>query len=145
MPGLGLANPQSVVDSAISATRLGSMSRNAKVITLEDEWALSQEQVDAGKEKFYQLAEALNCTDGLLPLTHAMDVLNSLNIFVDEVTMNDIRGQLEDKGVKSISFADITEIALFLLQQAFMASQQLSESKMNDEYYESPVLHEYKK
>jgi len=111
---------------------------------IEDEWALSEEQLATGKEKFYQLTESLGITDSLLPLEQTIEVLNALNIFVDEVTMSEIGNQLEEKGIKAISYADITEIALFLLQQASSAEQQETEGKFNEGYYDSPLYHDHK-
>lgn len=138
LPEIGLANPQSVMDLAVSSTRLQniqkSMSRtNVAFPTISNELLqqaklkfndiLYQERTRRGQ----QMAPANSIPD-TIPLDSLHIILSSVGIEISDFELDGIKGQLFERDIQQLAFADLVEIIAFIESEA-KVFEEFSEEK----------------
>lgn len=125
LPDLGLANPQQVLDVAITSTRM--LSSN-KVLSRANTPSrlFSREQIERAEQVFHRFSVA---DTGNINVHDLGKVLEDMGLVVSENDLFSVTEHLSSKSTFLLSLADVTEIAAYL--------QQLPEEMdIDGEYYE---------
>eukprot|EP00981_Chlorochromonas_danica_P010590 scaffold3290_cov165-Ochromonas_danica.AAC.33 len=121
MPGLALADPQSVLSSAVVAVRSEAASnRDSEAWQLE----LDDETKERLKESFESFAKMHHISVHDLP-----KVLSEARFIIDPRDIEDIVSQLQEKETHDLSVEDVLDIASFLLRNVALSPIGTAESQ----------------
>jgi hypothetical protein len=124
LPTLGLARPDEVLDFAISSVRLESMNRTMTTSNDENNMttieAVSMEQLQIGEEIFHKLADTFTAT---VRVQDVDLILQAMKLDINEFDLMLMKSQLTEKETYYLSFADITELAVFLANLQFQRKE----------------------
>ena len=130
LPQIGLADAQSVLDGAVSDTRLKSVEKSL----LRPQSPLrcfDSEDIDRAKARFAQIAASFsnntnthstntnntsnnNSNNNSIPVESIASVLAELHVTLDDKDLSELRTALDVKPGTNLLFADIVEIAAFM-------------------------------
>jgi hypothetical protein len=109
LPSIGLADPQSVLDSAITSIRMKSIEKTLSRPQTPF-LAMGQMDIERAKERF----RSLSGSSDFIPVHFLGEVLREMGLFVDEEDIEDLKASLDAKDGQGLCFADISEIAAFM-------------------------------
>lgn len=113
LPDVGLANPQQVLDVAITSTRMLSSNKVLSRANTPSRASFTREQIERAEQAFHKLAVA---DTGNISVHDLGEVLEAMGLVVNLDDLISVTEQLSSKSTFLLSLADVTEIAAYLLQ-----------------------------
>jgi hypothetical protein len=130
LPELGLENPESVLDYAISSTRLDNIQKSMSNTSLSIP-SIPSDLLEQVKYHFNEICKTRNSdlsASATIPVDVLGDLLYSVGLQISEFELDGIKSQLWEKDISTLSYADVIEILAFI-----QSEEKVYENEYNQE------------
>jgi hypothetical protein len=130
LPELGLENPESVLDYAISSTRLDNIQKSMSNTSLSIP-SIPSDLLEQVKYHFNEICKTRSSdlsASATIPVDVLGDLLYSVGLQISEFELDGIKSQLWEKDISTLSYADVIEILAFI-----QSEEKVYENEYNQE------------